>query len=86
MYPHFSSFADPHALEGGKVKIGDVLDKEILIVNYRITPSNKNSGQCLTIQFELNREKHVIFTGSSVLKNQLEKYKDKLPFLASIVK
>jgi hypothetical protein len=44
---------------------------------------------CLTIQFEYPDkpgEKHVIFTGSNVLIDQLKQYGEKLPFLATIRK
>jgi hypothetical protein len=40
----------------------------------------------LSLQIEINGEKFVIFTGSRVLAEQVEKYKDKIPFLAKIVK
>jgi hypothetical protein len=59
---------------------------EILIVAYRISPSNKNEGNCLTIQFEKDGEKQVVFTGSEVLIHQIERYKDRMPFLAKITK
>ena len=34
----------------------------------------------------MNEIKYVLFTGSAVLKNQIEKYKDKIPFNAKILK
>jgi hypothetical protein len=35
---------------------------------------------------ELPDERFIIFTGSTVLQEQLEKYKDRLPFMATIRK
>lgn len=88
-YRRFSDFSSPgdgHPLEGGKVQIEKVFNLEILITAYRIDKSKKNDGECLTVQFEIDGKKQVIFTGSEVLKNQLERYKDRIPFLTKIIK
>lgn len=48
-----------------------------------------SAPECVTIQFEYPDkpgEKYVIFTGSTVLSDQLQKYKDELPFFATIKK
>ena len=87
----FSDFADePQLLDGDKMTIEQILNKEILIVGYRVTESKyenaKNSRKCLTIQFELDGERHIAFTGSSVLHDQIIKYKDEIPFLVTIKK
>lgn len=88
-YRKFSDFANPwegSPLEGDKCKIDDILNLEILLTAYRITKSKKNEGDCLTLQFEHNGQKRVIFTGSDVLRTQVERYKDNLPFITRIVK
>lgn len=89
----FSDFAAHEGpLEGKKIPINDVLNVEILIVNFRIKESKyqrTSAPDCLTIQFEypvIPRERHVIFTGSMVLCDQMKKYKEHLPFLATIKK
>jgi hypothetical protein len=47
----------------------------------------KGSGKCLTVQFELNNTKHIVFTGSIGLINQIEQVpKDKFPFRAIIIR
>jgi hypothetical protein len=92
-YQRFSEFAkeDKH-LEGPKKRIDEALNLEILITGYKIGKSrykNKNNNEdmnYLSLQIEINGEKFVIFTGSRVLAEQVEKYKDKIPFLAKIVK
>lgn len=63
-----------------------MLDKEIVVCAYRITDSKYGEGSCLKLQFELDGEKHVLFTGSNVLIRQCEQYADRMPFLARIVK
>lgn len=40
----------------------------------------------LTIQFKLDGVDYIVFTGSRVLMNQCEKYKDEMPFGAKIEK
>ncbi len=84
----FSDFADDKILDGEKIRIGDILGKEIAVLDYKIRNSRyeKGNGNYLIIQVELDREKRVIFTGSCILFAQLEKYKDKLPFVAEIIK
>lgn len=89
-YPKFSDFADEQGpLEGDKVKISDILNHEILITGFDIKESRyqKNkSGKYLTLQFEKegSEEPRVVFTGSDVLIEQIEKYKDNIPFYATI--
>lgn len=79
-------------LEGKKVRIDDVLNVELFIVTYRIKNSKyqrTSAPDCLTIQFEYPDrpgERHVIFTGSTVLCDQLSEHGERLPFLATIKK
>ena len=42
--------------------------------------------KCLTLQVVLDDKKYVLFTGSVVLLEQMEKYQDHLPFIATIQK
>jgi len=85
----FSDFAKENILDGDKIKIESVLNKEVKIVGFTIKNSrySKNrTGDYLTLQIELDGEKHVIFTGSDVLIDQMKKYGDQIPFLATIRK
>ena len=86
----FSDFASEEgALDGQKVKMESILNKEILILGYRVKDSKyekKNSGICLTIQFEMDGKKAIVFTGSTVLADQLNRYKDQIPFLGIVLK
>ena len=85
----YSDFAEEKILDGDKIKIDDVLNKEIKITGHSIKISkyskNKN-GDYLTLQIELDNEKYIIFTGSDVLIDQLKKYNSEIPFLATIRK
>lgn len=85
----FSDFAEDAALEGSKMRINDILEKEILITAYQVGESRfGHDGNCnyLKLQFELDGDKHILFTGSGVLLRQCEKYADRMPFLAKITK
>lgn len=76
-------------LEGDKIRLEDILNQEILVMDYSVKTSrfNKNNNsKCLTLQFELGEKRYVLFTGSNVLIDQTERYKEELPFLTTIKK
>jgi hypothetical protein len=82
---HFKDFStEVSALDGAKRKIQDIINQEILITNYAIKESKYKENSYIIIQFTLQGEQCVLFTGSGVLKRQLEKYQQKLPFYTTI--
>jgi hypothetical protein len=87
-YPKFSDFAtEKGLLDGDKRRIDDVLNQEILLLNFKIKDSKKRQGTSYaTIQFKQKDITYIIFSGSSVLIEQLNKYKEKLPFYTTIKK
>lgn len=83
----FSDFAEENPLEGEKISLLELLNKEIEVLAYRISDSKQKSGtQCLTLQIRYEDKLRVLFTGSSVLISQVLKYADELPFQAKIKK
>lgn len=67
--------------------IDDVLNQEVLILDFKRGQSKfKENAQYTTVQFEMGGETHVLFTGSEVISDQLERYKEHLPFVATIRK
>lgn len=84
----FSDFAEAQPLTGEKISMADVLNKEITVLAYRIGNSHFKDGvdKYVKIQIEVAGEKRIIFTGSRVIIDQLEQYKDHLPFIATIIK
>ncbi|OPY54719.1 MAG: hypothetical protein A4E48_00298 [Methanosaeta sp. PtaU1.Bin060] len=87
MPERFSDFANEEAFEGEKLRLDDILNKEILVTGYKIKDSHqKKNTQYLTIHFKLDGVQHIAFTGSMVLMDQLRKYESHLPFLAVIKK
>lgn len=81
----FGDFAKDHVpLDGTKLKIADILNKEILVIAYRVKDSRYNATSCLTIQFMMGEERHVAFTGSQVLLDQCKSYEAEIPFIATV--
>ena len=83
----FSDFATGDAsITGDKTKLDDILEKEIVVKGFKIADSKYNDGQVLTLQFDLEDKEFIIFTGSSVLIKQIEKYQDEIPFTTKVEK
>lgn len=86
----FSDFAkDALPIDGSKIKLEEILNREIVVTGFKIDESKyrkSNSSECLKLQFELDKERHVLFTGSTILCEQIQKYKDEIPFITTIKK
>jgi hypothetical protein len=90
----FSEFADASGsdiMDGKKVQMEDIIGKEIVVIGYRIRDTkfaDAKTPRCVTIQFTYpnETEHHIVFSGSNVLMRQLDKYRDKIPFLTTIKK
>lgn len=82
----FSDFAQSRMpMPGIKKRIGQIIDKEIMIVDFRVMDSkHRQNSKCLQIQFVLDGEVCVAFTGSVVLLDQIQFSKDKIPFKTKI--
>jgi hypothetical protein len=89
-YPRFSDFSqEEKRLEGTKMRIQEILNKEILVTGYTINQSHYPDGKSdsknyLALQFELDGEQHIVFTGSAVLTDQIARYKENIPFYTII--
>ena len=87
----FSDFAKEEApFEGERLFLKDILEQEIEILGFRVRKSKYKKGgdvdkDYITIQFRLAGKTHICFTGSEVLKNQLEKYQSEIPFITQII-
>lgn len=77
------------SMEGEKINIHKLLNREIKVLNYKIEPSkfkDKGFDKCLHLQIEVGNEKRVVFTGSRILLEAIEQVpKDKFPFSTTIV-
>lgn len=88
--PSFATFAkDQLPMPGVKKRIDEVINKKLLIVDFKIRKSKRREGtECLQLQFVLNGEVCVLFTGSSVLIDQVSvaAEKNQGQFYATIIK
>lgn len=86
--PVFSVFAkDKLPMPGIKKRLDEILNKEIVVVDFRLTKSKKREGsECLQMQFLCDGVVCVVFTGSSVLITQIQSVKDKIPFKTCVTK
>jgi hypothetical protein len=74
---------------GEKIKPSKILNRKITVLDYKIEDSKfgKNNEKCLYLQIELDGEKRVVFTGSVVLAETIQKIaKTDFPFSTVIVK
>jgi hypothetical protein len=78
--PNITSFI------GDKVKVKSLLNQPITVLDFKIGPSTAKPGtDLLTLQIEKNGDKRVVFTGSKVLIDQINRVsKDKLPLVTTI--
>jgi hypothetical protein len=79
-------------LEGDKIKISRILNREVVVHRYRLTDSKvksfqeKGSGKCLQLQVSFNNEMHVVFTSGRALIETIEQIpEDKFPFATTII-
>ncbi|GAB3511792.1 hypothetical protein [Emticicia fontis] len=71
---------------GDKIKIQRVLNRTIQVHAFKIEDSKLNTGKCLFMQIEINKEKHVIFTGSNSLIESIKQVPENgFPFETTIV-
>lgn len=80
--PELSTFT------GDKIKIDRVLNAEITVLDYKIEDSKVKLGtKLLILQIEKSGTKHVIFTGSTILMQMIQKVpKESFPFITTIIK
>lgn len=83
----FSDIAkDDIHLAGDKMSLQEVVGKQIVVTGYKITKSKFKEDNYVAIQFELEGEQRVAFTGAQVLIEQLKKYGEQIPFETTIKK
>jgi hypothetical protein len=72
---------------GDKIKITKVEDREIIIHDWKLEESKfEGKGKCLYLQIEIDGAKRVVFTGSTVLIQEIEQVPmSEFPITATIV-
>jgi hypothetical protein len=77
------------AFEGDKIKIERIINKLIVVSDFKIDKSkfDKGSGKLLTLQIIVDNGKRVLFTGSTNLIEMIQAVpKEKFPFETIITK
>ena len=90
-FSQFNIAAPSKGFEGDKIKISRILNREIVVHDFKLNDSkvfkDKGSGKCLQLQISFNNEKYVIFTGSSGLIEVIQQVPENgFPFTATIIK
>ncbi|MFN8317171.1 MAG: hypothetical protein U0T32_12060 [Chitinophagales bacterium] len=84
-FKEFNIKIENKGLDGEKIKVKKILNKEIVVTDFQVKDSKFN-GKCLHLQLESENNKHVLFTGSKVLLEAIEKVpKEGFPFKTTIV-
>ncbi|HPS38836.1 MAG TPA: hypothetical protein PL124_05420 [Candidatus Cloacimonadota bacterium] len=89
-FSQFNIKTNTRGFEGEKIKITKILNKEIIIHDFRIEDSkvfkDRGTCKCLHLQISINEEKHVLFTSSSgLIEAIIQVPKDSFPFTATII-
>jgi len=83
----FSDFCDEtKPLEGDKMRLDDAVNLSLVITGFKVAQSKFKESKCLHLEVEIDGVKRVIFTGSTILIEQIEKYQKEIPFRATIIK
>lgn len=71
---------------GDKISVKKLLNLPIKVLDFKIEPSRQKEGtELLTLQIEKSDEKRVVFTGSTVLIDQIKRVpKENFPFQTTI--
>jgi len=84
LFPSEQAFPDLEV-----VNIDEILDREIIIEDFTLRPSQFKDGEFAIVKFREKNEKSKLFlTGSEILLKQLKRARDikKIPFRATIKK
>lgn len=77
-------------MQGPKISIHQILNTDVKVLHYQIVDSKypeKGNGKCLHLQLEVDGIKRVLFIGSMVLMDVVQKIStDSFPFVTKIVK
>ena len=83
MIPNFKDLTERAVLDGDKIKLDELLNKQIIVTGINLTKSkyaDRGSGKCSKIQFyfpDSDGERHICFSGSAVIYEQLEEMQTK---------
>jgi hypothetical protein len=88
-FKEFGITLSSKGFEGDKIKIERILNKEIIVEDFKIENSKyeKGNGKCLYLQIVVDNSKRVVFSGSASLMEMIQKVaKTSFPFKTTIIK
>ena len=89
-FKDFGIKSDIKSFEGDKIKIDRIMNKPIIVEDYKIVDSKfteKGNGKCLHIQISIDNSKRLVFTGSANLMELIQQVpKEHFPFATIIIK
>jgi hypothetical protein len=80
---------DSTAFEGTKLDINAILNREVTVHKFKNAPSKfpEKNPVCLHLQISIGGVMHVVFSGSRVLQQTIERLaEDDFPFTTTIVR
>ena len=89
-FSEFNIKPSAKGFEGEKIKMAKVLNREIVVHDFRLEPSKvfaeKGTGKCLHLQISINEVKYVIFTSSGgLIEAILQVPVTDFPFITTII-
>jgi len=87
-FKDFGIEVDTKAFSGDKINIFSILNQDVIIEDYKISPSKfEKKGDCLTMQIQYEGRQRVVFVTGTLLQEILRKIpKDGFPFRTQITK
>jgi len=91
-FSQFNIKVESLSLEGDKIKMSRILNREIVVDHFQLEDSKvktfqeKGTGKCLHLQISFNNQKHVVFTSSTGLIEVIQKIPESgFPFRTTII-
>ena len=89
-FKSFNISAPAKGFEGDKIKMTKILNREIVVHDYKVEDSkvfrDRGTGKCLHLQISICGEIHIVFTSASGLIDVIQRIpKDGFPFTTTIV-
>jgi hypothetical protein len=85
-FSQFNIQVPDKGFEGDKIKMSKILNRKIVVHDFKIEESKVFKGKCLYLQISVNNQKYVVFTSGSVLMGMIQGIpKDGFPFTTTII-
>ena len=72
------------SFEGDTVKMEELVGENVIILDFGTRKSDYSEGDYAIVQINLDGEKRVVLTGASVIMDNLNTYKDLMPYRCKV--